>query len=91
MNSTVTPIQSSAPVEFRYFLRRFTLEDARMGVQPVRLTVGKPDERGQQPFDVFVPQPELQYRYKERVYQDGKPLMQWSPWLTIPAVRDGDA
>jgi len=79
---------SSAPMQMRYYWRRATMQDVRAGVKPVQLAVG-PIVNGEQATDLFVP-PLLQYRYKERVFVDGKPVMGWSPWCDVPQVRDGD-
>ena len=67
----------SAPVEFRYWMREFTLGDLQQGAQPLRF-----DGR------LYVP-PALQYRYRERVPNGSELTLQWSDWQTVPIVREG--
>lgn len=78
----------SAPVEYRHYLRKFTLDDLRNGLQPIKQPTG-PAVNGQQPWEMFAP-PILQYRYKEKVQVDGKMTLEWSPWIDILYVREGD-
>ena len=78
----------AAPVEFRNYLRRFTLDDARNGVTPQRVPTG-PIVNGQQPWDLFNP-PVLQFRHRERVNSGGNVVMEWSAWQDVPFVREGD-
>lgn len=68
----------SAPVQFRYFHRKYTLDDARAG-HPV-IT----DRDGQ----IYIPNV-LQFRYKMRVTIAGAVEMQWSAWQPVPVVKEG--
>ena len=78
----------SSPVEYRYYLRRFTIADLKAGLQPLQQRVG-PVVNGQAPTELFAP-PQLQYRYKEKVHVDGKPTLEWSDWIDVPFVREGE-
>lgn len=77
---------TSAPVELRLFCRRFTLEDMQGGAQPVRMPTGLV-VNNQQETALFNPA-RLQYRYKERVYVDGKATYQWSTWFEVPIAME---
>ena len=79
----------AAPVEFRQYIRKFTLADARNSIQPIKLPTG-PAVDGQQPFELFVPQPILQFRYKEKVFLNGAQTLEWSPWADVGFVKEGD-
>lgn len=67
----------SGPIEFRYYLRAFSLDDLASGAQPIRL-----DGR------MYAP-PALQYRYRERVPNGSETTLQWSDWQAVPIVREG--
>jgi hypothetical protein len=77
-----------ALIEIRQFLRRFTLEDLKSGIQPIRQFVG-PAVNGVAPIELFAP-PVLQYRVKERNHVDGKPTLEWTDWQDANYVREGD-
>ena len=79
----------AAPVEFRFYLRKFTLDDARQGTAPIKQQTGPPGPNGMAPWDMFAP-PQLQWRYKEKVHVDGKPVLEWSPWADVLFVREGE-
>ena len=66
----------SSPIEFRHYLRAFTLNDVRGNVQPIRMEGGR----------LYAP-PALQWRYREKT-ADGS--IQWSDWQDVPFVREGD-
>ena len=68
----------SAPVEFRYFHRFFTIQDAKAGIPP--LNDGK---------ELYCPCV-LQYRYKMRTSVGGQVEMVWSDWLTVPTVKEAN-
>ena len=74
----------ASPVEFRYFLGKFSMDDFRNGFQPVKQFVGP-----QNAVEYFKP-PQLQYRYKERVIVNGAPLLEWSEWADVPMIREGE-
>ena len=76
-------------IEMRQYLRKYTLTDAKQGLQPLRLAVG-PQVNGTQPIDLFCPPAILQFRVKEKVHVDGKPTTEWGPWEEVPIVREGD-
>lgn len=78
---------NSSPVQYRFLMRKFTLEDARNGIQPIKQQTG-PYVNGVCAFDVFAP-PLFQSRHKEKVYIDSKPTMQWTEWETAPIVLEG--
>jgi hypothetical protein len=78
----------STPIEFRQFVRKWTRDDALAGITPVKLAVG-PTVNGQQPVDLFAPQPILQFRYREKVHLNGAPVQQFSEWLTVDFVKEG--
>lgn len=67
----------SSPIEFRYYLRSFTLADLAQGAQPMRL-----------PSGMYAP-PVLQYRYKERVPNGAETTLQWSEWIAVPVMYEG--
>lgn len=67
----------SSPIEFRYYLRAFTLTDLAQGAQPMRLPSG------------MYAAPTLQYRYKERVPNGAETTLQWSEWVAVPVVYEG--
>jgi len=69
----------ASPLEIRHYLRRYTLDDAKAGAQPMRLD------------GELYAAPVLQYRVKERLQTtDGKPaaIYQWSEWIDVPFVRE---
>lgn len=73
----------AAPIEFRYYLREYTIEDVKAGVQPLRQFVA-----GRVKF--FAPA-SLQWRARERsASADGKVSMEWGPWSDVLYVRAGD-
>lgn len=71
-----------AVIEFRHFLRRYTLADAEAGVTPQRQLIdGK--------WCLFA-QPSLQWRARERAKgSDGNVTMEWTPWFDVLFVREG--
>jgi hypothetical protein len=77
---------AAGPIEFRYFMHVFTLDDIARGLQPIRMPQG-----------IFAP-PMLQWRYRQRVSvksaSDNIAEMvhesQWSEWRDVPYVREGD-
>lgn len=77
---------STAPIEFRKHMKRFALDDAYKGIQPVRLTTG-PSVNGFAPWALFCP-PVDQYRYKERLSIAGQTKTEWSPWIDVPIVLE---
>jgi hypothetical protein len=79
---------AGGPIEFRSYFRKYTLEDARAGLQPLRLPIG-PRVNGEQPTDAFVAVG-LQWRHKEKVTVDGATVTQWSEWASVQPVREGD-
>lgn len=70
----------AAPVEFRYFHRKFSMEDAELGINPVRLP---PNIQ-----KLYCPTV-LQYRYRMRITEGGQIETVWSEWQNIPVVIDG--
>jgi hypothetical protein len=87
--------EMSSPIEFRSYLRRMTLEDLNNGLQgsrgPVLLASGQQatDDQGKPLFAMFIPVG-IQYRYQAKVYLDGVKALEWSPWIQIPMVKEGD-
>lgn len=79
----------ASSIEMRQYLRKYTLEDLKNGLQSVRVPVG-PMVNGQQPVEVFCPPATLQFRVKEKVHVDGKPTVEWGPWEDVPMIREGD-
>lgn len=71
---------SNAPLELRNYCRKFTLDDLRNGLQPIKLPTG-PLVEGVQAWDYFCP-PLIQYRVRSK--------SGWSDWLTAPLVKEGD-
>ena len=78
----------ASPVEFRHYLRKFTVDDARNGLQPIKQIVG-PAVNGVAPIDIFAP-PVLQFRYKEKVVVNGQVSLEWSDWADVAIVREGE-
>lgn len=76
---------STAIIELRMYWRRFTMADLERGGQPQRLNTG-PVVNGQQESALFAIPPVLQYRYKEKVFEDGAPKFSWSPWFDVANV-----
>lgn len=76
----------SSPIEFRTYARRMTMEDVNNGLQGTRLPVTVDGKPGSAMF-VSVG---LQYRYQAKVYLDGQKALEWSDWLTVPFVKEGD-
>jgi hypothetical protein len=77
-------------IEIRQYLRKYTLDDVKMGLQALKIQVG-PSVNGQPPpTELFCPPAQLQFRVKERVHVDGKPTTEWSPWEDVPVVREGE-
>jgi len=75
----------ASPIEFRHYLRLFTLDDARNGVQPLRLPRAI-DGR----TELYAPAV-LQFRYREKVATvNGGVDLQWSEWQDVPIAREGD-
>ena len=66
----------SSPIEFRHYLRAFTLEHVRASVQPIRARDGR----------LFAP-PALQWRHREKTAEGA---IQWSDWQDVPYVGEGD-
>ena len=71
-----------APIEFRHYLRYFTLDDAKAGIQPVRAEQNKA-------VTLFMP-PVLQFRYREKTMLNGAPALEWSEWSDVQFAREGD-
>ena len=74
----------SSPLEFRYWLRYYTLDDARNGSQPIKLP------QGPQLVTQLFAAPALQWRYRERIQNGDALSMRWSEWQDVPLVREGD-
>jgi hypothetical protein len=72
----------ASPIEFRQYLRYFTLQDGEVGVQPLR----QPQHGVTR---LFMP-PQLQFRHKEKIHVDGQPTLEWSPWIDVLYVCEGD-
>lgn len=72
----------AAPIEFRQYLRLYTMDDARRGLQPIRLP------RGESGAIELYTGPALQYRYTQRSRDAG--VVTWSEWQDVPIVREGD-
>lgn len=70
---------ATSPIEFRYFLRRITLDDIRAGVQPMRQALGDGV------IELYHP-PVLQWRVREK----GENGVQWGDWSDVPYARDGE-
>ena len=70
-------------VEIRHYLKLATIDDICRGLQPVKL----PDASGAP--QMYLP-PVLQYRWKERVFVDGKAEFLWSPWVDVQFAKQGD-
>ena len=68
----------SAPIEFRLFAKKFTMDDLRAGVQPMR--------DGPEFYCPAI----IQYRYKQRLSVAGRVETEWSEWQFIPFVKEGD-
>ncbi len=73
----------ASPIELRQFLRRFTLDDARNGVQPIRQVLAN----GR--VELYSP-PVLQVRTRERTNRDGQVALEWGEWRDTLFVREGD-
>lgn len=75
----------AAPIEFRYFLKSFSLADAESGTTPVRQIY--PDGK----VRLFNP-PALQWRARERVLHEDNSVVgfKWGPWSDVLYVRAGD-
>lgn len=69
----------SAPVQFRLFASKFTLEDLKAGRQPIRNAAGEV-------HNVAI----LQFRYKQRLVIAGRGELQWSEWEGVPFVNEGE-
>lgn len=69
----------SGPVEFRLFAKKFTMNDLKLGVQPIR-----------DGAEIYCPAL-MQYRYKHRLSVAGEIKTEWSPWQFIPFVKEGDS
>ena len=74
----------ASPVEHRFYLRKATMDDIAQGMNPLRERL--PDGSVQ----LFRPIPELQFRYKEKIYLNGAVQLEWSEWITIPLVKEGE-
>jgi len=84
----------SSPIEFRNYARRMTVDDLNNGLQGVRAPVlhnGQPviDASGKAQTAMFI-SVGMQYRYQAKVYLDGAKALEWSPWIDIPMVKEGD-
>jgi hypothetical protein len=66
----------SLPLEFRFWVRLFTEEDAKAGMQSVKQIAGP------HTIELYAP-PALQYRVKTKEA--------WSDWTDVPYVREGDS
>jgi len=66
----------AAPIEFRHYVKRATLEDIKAGAQYV-------------PFqgELWLA-PRLQFRFRERVKLNDAESLQWSEWQDVPLVRE---
>ncbi|HWG34687.1 MAG TPA: hypothetical protein VN650_10990 [Gemmatimonadaceae bacterium] len=69
---------AAGPIEFRYYMRAFTLDDIARGLQPIRMAQG-----------IFAP-PMLQFRFRQRVANGDATRAEWSDWRDVPYVREGD-
>lgn len=74
----------ASPIEFRYFVRLFTLDDARQGATPIKMP------QGPQGAIQLYASPMLQWRYRERIAEGDALSMRWSAWQNVPIVREGD-
>lgn len=74
----------ASPLEFRHFMRKYTLDDCAAGLQPIRQQI---DGR----VELYAP-PVLQFRYRSGKQQDqsGEISFLWTDWSDVPYVRDGD-
>lgn len=70
---------AAGPVEFRFYLTAFTLDNVREGMNPIR-------SQGPKGVQLHNP-PVLQWRYKRRGEEGA---MGWSEWQDVPYVREGD-
>jgi len=66
----------AAPIEFRHYVKRATLEDIKAGAQYVVAHA-----------DLWL-LPVLQFRYRERVKLNDAESLQWSEWQDVPLVRE---
>jgi len=69
-------------IEMRQYLRKFTLADAKSGLQPIRQNLPGGVE-------LFAP-PTLQWRQRETVFTNGQKTLEWSEWSDVLFVREGD-
>jgi hypothetical protein len=74
----------SQPVEIRFFVAKASMEDIENGMPTQRIQIGP------NAFGVYRQPPLLQYRYKEKTFLNGAPAVEWSDWVTIPIVREGE-
>jgi len=78
-------------VQVRFLIKRVTLEDQANGVLAQRMQIGPADPAtGIAPHAMFRTVPQLQYRCKQRVYLNGAPVIEWTPWEDAIFVREGE-
>jgi hypothetical protein len=82
-------VGGGTPLEFRNYVRRATIDDVKAGIQPIKIATGPRTADGFQASDLFVAVG-LQWRYQETVHVNGIKTKQWSPWMDVPLVREGD-
>jgi hypothetical protein len=68
----------SGPIEMRLYAKKFTMDDLKQGVLPIR-----------DGADLYCPAL-IQYRYKQRLVIAGKGDILWSDWMYIPFVKQTD-
>lgn len=69
----------AAPIQMRYWLREFGLEDLRAGMQPIRQAMPNGE------LKLFA-QPALEFRYREKINGE----LAWSEWNPVLYAREGD-
>ena len=83
--------ETTPSVEIRFLLKRVTLEEQANGILAQRMQIGPADPAtGIAPHAMFRTVPQLQYRAKKRVYLNGAPVIEWTPWTDVLFVREGE-
>ncbi len=70
-----------APIELRHYLRYFTLEDLKAGLQPIQ-------QRAADGTVLLYAPPVLQVRWREKTDDGG---LRWSEFVDVRYEREGDA
>jgi hypothetical protein len=73
----------SAPIELRQRFRKYTLEDAKNGLTPIKLAPAP----GARP-DLFVAVG-IQYRVQRKAFLNGAKTYEWSEWIECKVSLEG--